>query len=97
MTYHHIEALAETTAALTHFLKPGGMLLVVDQMPWTNEGKAPYEKYRHIFAHPNEFEEVTTRELFQGAGLKQFEYGKVTQFEWEGMTQHLFLTRGVKV
>jgi hypothetical protein len=96
MAYHHIEATAETTIKLVHFLKPGGVLLVVDQMPWVEESTSNFEEVQHTIPHRHGFEETAMRQLFEGAGLTQFQYGEVTQFEWQGVTQHLFLARGVK-
>lgn len=71
MGYHHFSDLPLTTARLTDRLKPGGVFLIVDFIshPPETDRKHPAA---HTVAHHG-FNEERVKEIFEGAGLKDFE------------------------
>jgi hypothetical protein len=92
-SYHHFESIEDMTKILVFFLKPGGVLLVVDiQDPseahtqdstsTTTQSDATHdhvipEKFHHMVPHTHGFKSDRIRKVFQDAGLTSFTFDNV--------------------
>ena len=93
--YHHFADVAGTTALLASFLKPGGSLLVLDQMRRPDDVFP--DAYRSVVAHTHGFGADDVRALFEGAGLRDVEYAFAFDAKIEGFGEiKAFIARGVK-
>ncbi|KAF8191586.1 S-adenosyl-L-methionine-dependent methyltransferase [Mycena galopus ATCC 62051] len=95
LAYHHIEDIAAVTALLTFFLKPGGTLIVVDY-PKMDVAAVPSEALPAI-AHKGGISEIALKEVYDGAGLGNFEW-VLFKGPKSGMhPEDIFLAKGVKI
>ncbi|KAF9533650.1 hexaprenyldihydroxybenzoate methyltransferase [Crepidotus variabilis] len=101
--YHHFENVANMTKILTFFLKPGGVLLVLDILDPEdiNEGTSgtsgslfPAE-FHHIVSHKKGFKTEDIRKIFEGAGLT-CSIDTSIHTELHGQDVVLFVARGQK-
>jgi hypothetical protein len=102
MAYHHIVDISKTTAVITHFLKPGGTLVVIDMSdrPEVDDSADPLfkEKHKEVVPHRHGFDEATMRAVFEGAGLVDFRYEPkvISGFKMHGQPTDLFLAKGTR-
>ncbi|KAJ3731583.1 S-adenosyl-L-methionine-dependent methyltransferase [Lentinula guzmanii] len=111
MAYHHFSSAKEITSMLVRFLKPDGMLLVVDiEAPTptlssssTSESHARPPTTIHglenldYVAHQHGFKVEEMKEFFEGAGLVSFDMKHLTHVNFEGRFDvDVFLAKGVK-
>lgn len=96
LAYHHLSSISTTTALLASFLKPGGALLVVDHMatPETRENDVP-EEFRNAVKTTAGFSEAQIREVFEGAGLQEFEFGHALTATVLGKERAAFVAKGL--
>ncbi|KAK0194599.1 S-adenosyl-L-methionine-dependent methyltransferase [Armillaria mellea] len=101
MAYHHFESTDEVTRILAYFLKPGGALLVIDEVSSdavpTNEDINEY--YEAIVPHKTGFTEEDMRKVFEGAGLESFSLNVIpgATIDMHGLKGcKLFLAKGIK-
>ncbi|KAJ6500706.1 S-adenosyl-L-methionine-dependent methyltransferase [Mycena sanguinolenta] len=94
LAYHHFGDIAAVTRLLTFFLKPRGTLIVVDY-PKMNAAAVPVEALP-VIAHAGGITEAALQEVYDGAGLGDFQWvlfdGPKSDMHPEG----LFLAKGVK-
>ena len=102
MAYHHFESIGDVTRALAFFLKPGGVLLVVDILN-TTEGCANAgaesifpDHVHHIIAHKAGFTEEDIRVTFTSAGLVSFYMEAAIPVKKHNKDFRLFLAKGTK-
>lgn len=86
---------------LAYFLKPGGVLLVVDLLKSEEYGDAERESLfpehaAHIVAHPLGFSESDMREAFVSTGLVSFGFGEAMAVKKSGQDVKLFIATGTK-
>ncbi|VDC00121.1 unnamed protein product [Peniophora sp. CBMAI 1063] len=81
MAYHHFFVPDEITALLARFLKPGGVLLVVDLMTRFNNkfGSSKREEifslaHQHLVPHRYGFTREQMQAMFDEAGLEGFKF-----------------------
>lgn len=102
--FHHFDDVELATKRLVERLKPGGVLLIIDSLAQGGHKRHIPDDLKHI-VKVLDFDEPTVRQLFEGAGLVDFDIsimpekvvlerekeGKTTKFE---MT--FFFARGMK-
>lgn len=83
---------------LTHFLNPGGMLIVIDIKHGDpdDEDKLFEQKYHHVVPHHHGITEEAVRTAFEGAGLDKFEAKNVTSAKYMGKDIAIFIATGVR-
>ncbi len=91
--YHHFESINKVTNTLTYFLKPGGILIVLDGERRRCEVK---EEYRHILPHPHGMEKSDIIHALEQAGLDSVSYEKAFDTEIFGTLVTYFIAKGVK-
>ena len=93
MGFHHFENLEQATKRLVERLKPGGVFLILDFLPHTNDLHAGH----HTVAHYG-FSEERVRQIFAGAGLEDVRVVKMNgEVFLRGTTRREpFLARGRK-
>ncbi|KAE9394884.1 S-adenosyl-L-methionine-dependent methyltransferase [Gymnopus androsaceus JB14] len=99
MAYHHFESIKDITTMLVKFLKPNGMLLVVDIEAPSNDTRATQEmEKRDDVAHHHGFGVDEIKRTFEGAGLVSFDMKHVAHFKFAagGWEVDTFLAKGVK-
>lgn len=95
MAYHHFHGIEEVTRILTHFLKPGGTLIIADLV----KREGIFDKRQdvhHIVAHKGGFAEEDMKKLFEGAGLKHSTFKPTFNVKHNGDELEIFLATGVK-
>ncbi|EGN96300.1 hypothetical protein SERLA73DRAFT_141641 [Serpula lacrymans var. lacrymans S7.3] len=95
--YHHFSSIADVTRTLAYFLKPGGSLLVADLMKGVEGGEIVTPEVHHMVPHRGGFGEADIREVFDGAGLVNFTYGKAAEGTHLGRKIELFIAKGDKL
>jgi SAM-dependent methyltransferase len=107
MAYHHFAEPAKVTQALSRFLRPGGVLLIADWQPETDEsaeGKdvrkvpgPPEGVPEGVVAHHHGYTESTMKSLYEAGGLTLENYlTDVGEFDMKGKICHVFVSKGVK-
>ncbi|KAJ3995243.1 S-adenosyl-L-methionine-dependent methyltransferase [Lentinula boryana] len=112
MAYHHFSSAKEITSMLVRFLKPDGMLLVVDieaPTPTLSSSSSTSESHARpptairglenldYVAHQHGFRVEEMKEFFEGAGLVSFDMKHLTHVNFEGRFDvDAFLAKGVK-
>jgi len=92
--YHHFESINKVTNTLTSFLKPGGVLIVLDGERREGEVK---EEYLHILPHPHGMEKTDIINALEQAGLDWVSYEKAFNTEIFGTGPvTYFVAKGVK-
>ncbi|CAL1706025.1 unnamed protein product [Somion occarium] len=94
--YHHFTSIDDMTRILVSFLKHGGSLLVADIMKNDQGEEVVPSDYYHDVPHTAGFSEEDMRQIFTRAGLKNFDFNRVTTANLEGTDATFFLARGVK-
>ncbi|KAG8933959.1 hypothetical protein FRC02_010894, partial [Tulasnella sp. 418] len=95
LSYHHIDQVQEITNNLVEYLVAGtGVLLVVDLIR-TEHTIARHIVKKHI-SHVGGFEENEIREMYEKAGLKDFSWIFVGNWEWEGTPISMFMAKGTR-
>ena len=80
MAYHHFSSPGEITALLASFLKPGGVILVVDLMTRVKAGSAREREeifslaHQHLVPHRYGFSREAMQAMFNEAGLEDFDF-----------------------
>jgi len=101
-SYHHFESIDEITKILAFFLKPGGVLLVVDVTPKKPEGDASTddalfpERSHDIVAHKHGLTENDMKTAFDGAGLGSFTFEPLSTVKLHEKEATLFIAKGEK-
>ncbi|KAJ7253341.1 S-adenosyl-L-methionine-dependent methyltransferase [Mycena haematopus] len=95
LAYHHIEDIAAVTRLLTFFLKPGGTLIVVD-FPKMDVAGVPTEVLPAI-AHKGGITEIALREVYDAAGLADFQWVLFKGPKSNMHPEDIFLAKGVKL
>ncbi|KAF8162776.1 S-adenosyl-L-methionine-dependent methyltransferase [Crassisporium funariophilum] len=99
-SYHHFESIADITRTLAFFLKPGGVLLVVDLLKSEDLPDAESifpEHVHHIVAHKAGFSEEDIRTVFEDAGLSSFFFEpSAISAKKHGNPVKLFIAKGTK-
>ncbi|KIK59067.1 hypothetical protein GYMLUDRAFT_227463 [Collybiopsis luxurians FD-317 M1] len=79
MAYHHFGSTQDITNMLAKFLRPGGVLIIIDIEAPSEQTKALKEMENlEYVAHKRGFETEDMRKLFEGAGLVAFDMKHVT-------------------
>ncbi|PPQ93763.1 hypothetical protein CVT25_008143 [Psilocybe cyanescens] len=99
-SYHHFKSIDEITKILAFFLKPGGALLIIDNMPRkdakpTDPSIFP-EEFGHVVAHINGFTEEVMKKTMEGAGLVSFTFDRIMDFHSHGRDTSLFIAQARK-
>ncbi|KAG6839979.1 hypothetical protein C0991_009917 [Blastosporella zonata] len=104
--YHHFPDINDVTRILAHFLKPNGVLLVVDLSKRSDSEERAHgdghhghahhplipEKFHHLVPHRGGLDESDMRKAFESAGLAfSFEDGLTAKNDTK-----LFLAKGIK-
>jgi hypothetical protein len=88
------------TVVLAHFLKPGGMLIVVDfragTEPPSDNQKLFEERARDIMAHRDGMSETAMGAAFENAELDKYELKDISHAKLMGKDVILFMATGVK-
>ncbi|KDR81973.1 hypothetical protein GALMADRAFT_240367 [Galerina marginata CBS 339.88] len=102
-SYHHFDDINKITKTLAFFLKPGGILFVVDVTPKEASGSSSSsssslfpEQYQHVVAHQHGISQEAIKAAFDGAGLNSFTFepfSTVTIHDKEGT---IFVAKGEK-
>ncbi|KAH9477724.1 putative methyltransferase C1347.09 [Psilocybe cubensis] len=99
-SYHHFTAVEEITKTLAFFLKPGGVLFVVDNTPRQDANSADPsifpQEFGHVVAHTNGFTEKEMKDLMEGAGLDSFVFERIMDFQSHGRDATLFISQARK-
>lgn len=101
-SYHHFESIDNITKTLAFFLKPGGVLFVVDVTPKESEGSSEPdnnlfpEKFHHVVAHQHGLSESAMKTAFDGAGLISFSFEPISTVHVHEREAVLFIAKGVK-
>ncbi|KAF9063703.1 S-adenosyl-L-methionine-dependent methyltransferase [Rhodocollybia butyracea] len=102
MAYHHFHSIKDITTILCNYLKPNGMLLVIDiEAPEVEAGSENpiFEKMKDhdSVAHKHGFGVEEMKTVFEGAGLVSFDMKHVTHASLVGKFDFdAFLAKGVK-
>jgi 2-polyprenyl-3-methyl-5-hydroxy-6-metoxy-1,4-benzoquinol methylase len=97
-SYHHFEDINKITKILSFFLKPGGVLLVVDITP---KGDGPSEKLLfpenlNFVPHKHGLSEKVIKDAFDGAGLVSFSFDRLSNITIHEADATLFIATGTK-
>ncbi|OSD02115.1 S-adenosyl-L-methionine-dependent methyltransferase [Trametes coccinea BRFM310] len=97
-SFHHMPSIDNATRTLTHFLKPGGSLLVADIKAASDGKELVPEEYRKMVPHTHGLTEEQMRVAFEGAGLVDFELREMSPIKMGPTGQDIvwFIARGVK-
>ena len=107
LAYHHFESIGDVTRTLAFFLKPGGVLLVVDILKPT-EGSVDADAslsaeesifpdhVDHIVAHKAGFTADDIRDTFTSAGLVSFHIEAAIPVRKYDKDFQIFLAKGTK-
>jgi len=101
MAYHHFEDLNSVTRTLTYFVKPGGVLAIMDLMK-PEEGQPSFihnhPDAHHVVPHKGGFDEAEIKALFVDvAGLEKFSYAPSVEIKKDGdVKMKCFLAVGYK-
>lgn len=100
MAYHHFSDINKVTVVLAHFLKPGGMLIVIDfragPKPTDDKQESLMEQVRHIVPHDG-IAETAIRVAFESAGLDKLEVKDIGPANVMGNDVIFFVATGVKM
>ncbi|EKM83148.1 hypothetical protein AGABI1DRAFT_69361 [Agaricus bisporus var. burnettii JB137-S8] len=99
--YHHFDDITVMTRALVEFLKPGGMLLVLDLLKDENvdtEELFPEHRKHDIVAHRGGLSKAQMEEAFVAAtGLQSFKMSDAIKARKRGHPTTLFLAQGIRL
>ncbi|KAH9484055.1 putative methyltransferase C1347.09 [Psilocybe cubensis] len=97
-----ITSIDDITKTLAFFLKPKGVLFVVDVTPKESDGISASdnnlfpEKFHHVVAHQHGLSESAIRTAFDGAGLLSFSFEPISSVKVHEREATLFIAKGVK-
>ncbi|KAF9046337.1 S-adenosyl-L-methionine-dependent methyltransferase [Panaeolus papilionaceus] len=105
--YHHFSDYNKVTTILAKFLKPGGMLCVLDRLAGTDhevaahgahheKGPAEEVDLERVVPHRHGIVSDDLLPGFQEAGLKDYTFEPSFDAEWMGMGFKIFLAKGIK-
>ncbi|EDR10828.1 uncharacterized protein LACBIDRAFT_315686 [Laccaria bicolor S238N-H82] len=97
-SYHHFASINDITRTLAFFLKPNGVLLVIDLLKSDDaetEDLFP-DHGHHIVAHKGGFKEDDLRTAFREAGLTAFMFNDAMTVKRRGHDLKLFIAKGTK-
>jgi len=92
--YHHIQSIEHITQILAYFLKPGGVLLVVD-LEKTEVG-IHIDSHREIVPHRGGIAKADIECAFKSADLESFTYERAFGAKLKGAPVNLFIAKGFK-
>jgi SAM-dependent methyltransferase len=98
-SYHHFASINDVTRTLAFFLKPNGVLLVIDLLKSDDaetEDIFPDHPH-HVVAHKGGFKEDDLRTAFQEAGLTAFMFNDAMSVKRGGHDLKLFIAKGTKI
>ncbi|KAJ7063678.1 S-adenosyl-L-methionine-dependent methyltransferase, partial [Mycena amicta] len=94
LAFHHIADVLGTTRLLSFYLKPGGVLLVVD-FPAMDISQFPVEAQAMI-PHTHGVSETLIRDAYEKAGLGEFEWTLFKRPKGDMHPEDTFIAKGVK-
>ncbi|KAF9009521.1 S-adenosyl-L-methionine-dependent methyltransferase [Cyathus striatus] len=95
--YHHFPSIENTTRTLTSFLKPRGVLIVLDLHKAAGVDLDEVFPHGHgIVAHQGGFKEDEIKGAFEAAGLEEFGFRDAVNVKKKGIAMKLFVATGVK-
>jgi len=98
--YHHFTSIDEVTLMLAYFLKPGGVLLVVDISKREDaHGHVQHviPHHAHHVPHKGGLSESDMHKAFENAGLQSFEFDSdAIRAIHNGHNVRLFIAKGLK-
>ncbi|KAF4615510.1 hypothetical protein D9613_003350 [Agrocybe pediades] len=96
-SYHHFEDINKMTKMLTSFLKPNGVLLVVDVTKVNSEKALPSDHtHDHFVPHKAGLTSESMEEAFTKAGLTGFNFELFSKVRMLGNESFLFIASGKK-
>lgn len=87
------------TRILTSHLKPSGVLIIADRLKNETSHLMPSsmpEVPEGVVTHGSGFSEEDVREIFEGAGLKEFEFNHALSEAYQGVVMEVFVAKGMK-
>lgn len=96
MAYHHIPSILDVTKSLAHFLKPAGVLVVVDILKSSDDGNIISDSFKHFVPHGAGFDQAEIIEVFTAAGLGSIKFQNLARGKMHGQSTTLFIACGTK-
>ncbi|EJC98903.1 S-adenosyl-L-methionine-dependent methyltransferase [Fomitiporia mediterranea MF3/22] len=100
MAYHHFASITDVTRKLVFFLKPGGVLLVIDIIKGASQtlmGQHMNDAERkHLVPHAGGFDEAALRPVFEEAGLVDFSFRPRVRVVKGDKAVNAFIAKGVR-
>ncbi|KAJ8457419.1 hypothetical protein ONZ45_g18316 [Pleurotus djamor] len=100
MVYQHLPDVNKTTKILASYLKPGGSLLVINRLadgkPLPENLVANMPAFEKLVVHVDGFKEADLRNMFENAGLVDFELKVLSKAREHVFPFPLFIAKGVK-
>lgn len=90
------------TRILAGHLKPSGMIIIADRIKNATSHIAPKEMAEManvptgVVVHDHGFDMADMRSVFEGAGLKEFEFKHALSEPFANVVMEIFVAKGVK-
>jgi len=95
LSYHHFTNPGEITRALSHYLNPGGHIIIVDFMVAPKVNEEPSDEIKHIIAH-GAFTEDAVGEFFSAGEVELKKYAYAFDMNFRGHQSKCFCAVGQK-